>query len=168
MKHLFLTGEQGAGKTALLTRLLPRDAPPCGFVTERTQTPEGLGVYLHAPGSGRRYTEANRVGSWENGAMRPHPEVFDTLGVQLLSQPVPGRPILMDELGVLEQSAPLFCGRVLELLDGRHPVLGVVKNKSCPFLDAVRSHPNVEVVWVSEHNRDALYSSLNLRQNAGL
>ena len=38
----------------------------------------------------------------------------------------------------------------------RFPVLGVVRDQRLPFLDAVRDHPQVEVVVVTRENRDAL------------
>jgi hypothetical protein len=47
---------------------------------------------------------------------------------------------------------------VLELLDGdSRPVSGAVKNRPGRFWGAVRSHPNVELVFVTEQNREVLF-----------
>ena len=64
--------------------------------------------------------------------------------------------MLMDELGMMENEAPLFIDQVKRHLDGSIPILGVVKPRSTPLLDAVRAHPAVELITVNESNREAL------------
>jgi nucleoside-triphosphatase THEP1 len=69
----------------------------------------------------------------------------------------------MDELGTMEADSPLFISAVLAKLDGTAPILGVVKKREHPFLDAVKNHRNVEVITVDEHNRDGIPALLTER-----
>ncbi|MBR4869427.1 MAG: hypothetical protein IKU12_01455, partial [Oscillospiraceae bacterium] len=56
--------------------------------------------------------------------------------------------------------SPVFQAAVLSALEGPLPVLGVIKPRSTPFLDAVRSHPKVRVLEVTPETRDALLQQL--------
>lgn len=52
---------------------------------------------------------------------------------------------VLDELGIFEGDAHKFQQALFNLLDSPQPVLGVLKDKSSPFLDGVRTHPRVQV-----------------------
>ena len=65
---------------------------------------------------------------------------------QLLHSSAPAQLLLMDELGMMENAATLFAQAVSQCLDGAIPILGVVKPRSTPLLDAVRAHPAVQVI----------------------
>ena len=62
--------------------------------------------------------------------------------------------LLMDECGRLEQRLPAFRQRVLELLDGSIPILGVVREDAMGWLEEIRRHPRVRLIPVTEENRD--------------
>ena len=47
-------------------------------------------------------------------------------------------------------------------LDGETPIVGVIQQAESAFLDTVRAHPEVEIVTVTEENRDALPQQLLL------
>jgi len=47
---------------------------------------------------------------------------------------------------------------VIRALDSPTPVLGTIQDRSNTFLDAVRSRDDVEVVYVTERNRDTMRS----------
>ena len=84
------------------------------------------------------------------------PETFETTGMAILSAPGPFDLLLMDELGRMELRSPAFCQRVLALLDGDTPILGVVKPESNALLDAVRAHPKTVLLEVTEENRSGI------------
>lgn len=87
------------------------------------------------------------------GILAAYPQAFDTAGVALLAHIPAGSLVLMDELGFLEKEAYLFQNRVLEILEGPYRVLGVIKEKSDPFLDRVKRHPLVQCLPVEETSR---------------
>lgn len=87
----FIIGARGAGKTTLIRRRSQICPAGAGFYTANLPTePSGThNTYLHPawqPLEERTYTPDNQVGRWNGQAMRPFPEVFDTLGVSCLAQ----------------------------------------------------------------------------------
>lgn len=164
--HLLICGDVGVGKSTLIGRLLKHSTRPlCGFATKRISVPGADGlcpVYLHPAAqavSERTYGRDNLIGKCDRRHSLRFPQVFDTLGVELLRAPEDGL-ILMDELGFLESDAPRFCGAVLRALDGSVPVLAAVKSRDTEFLRAVKAHPNAELISITEQNRDGLYALL--------
>lgn len=171
MIHLFLTGDIQVGKSTLLNRLLVRhpDWQVGGFrtVTRYGDIPNAIGgVYLlPANGAWERYDADNRIGiRWGSSSSRPFdafPSIFESKGISLLEYTEGCDVIWMDELGKMENHAPTFCRRVLDLLDGSIPVWGVIKPIATPLLDAVRNHPNTKVIPVTPENRNELFSTLS-------
>ena len=162
--HLFLTGEIQVGKSTIVSSVVSRlGVPVSGFRTVSVFRDGGESDVFLIPASGSlsdccsASLFARRV-----PGRRPEvrEEVFVSCGVPLLSQ-CSGGLVLMDELGWMESSSRLFQEAVFQeavfsVLDGPIPVLGVVRDQRLPFLDAVRDHPQVEVVVVTRENRDAL------------
>ena len=105
-------------------------------------------------------SEENHVGDG-NGVNRfAYPEAFDNFGVRCL-EAEPDGIIVMDELGFMEQDADKFCSRVLELFDGDIPILATAKSgHDIEFLNRILNHPNAEVYYIDEQNRDVLYEKL--------
>ena len=64
--------------------------------------------------------------------------------------------LLMDELGFLERDALLFQREVIASLDGRTPVLGVLRDMEIPWHAPILAHPLVKTLRIDEKNRDAL------------
>jgi len=157
MTHLFLTGEKGVGKSTLLRHLLSQCTGEIGgFFTVR----RGGSVYLLSRDTGIEPTEANCLfdcGDEDSVAIARR---FDALGTAALSRKV--QLYVMDELGPHEEQAAAFQRRVLELLDGEIPVLGVVQAADSAFLRRVLSHPKVQSVTVTTENRDALQKTLKI------
>ncbi len=166
---VFLYGRQGAGKSTLVRRAVKRlGVMPAGFLTVRRPDCSGGGWSLYltpvdGSAAGERAAVCDAEGRWE-----AFPDVFDRLGVWLLSFAAPPQLIIMDEIGFMERDARLFQARVLALMDGPCPVLGVIKALSDPFLDRVRAHPDVVCVEVTEANRDALPGWLADMLRAGM
>lgn len=164
--HLLICGDVGVGKSTLIGRLLEHNTRPlCGFATKRIPVPGADGlcpVYLHPAAqavSERVYGRDNLIGKCDRRHSLRFPQVFDTLGVELLRAPEDGL-ILMDELGFLENDAARFRGAVLRALDGSIPVLAAVKSRDTEFLRAVKAHSNAELISITEQNRGELYERL--------
>ena len=152
--HVFLTGPVQIGKSTLIAAALDALQPERlgGFRTVSAK-PEADGsrpVYLHPAAAQDLLCGAqNRV-----GIRRPElgiasfPDAFETAGCDL---------VLMDEIGRMERHADTYSARIRTLLDGCVPILGVVQKKAdTPLAAAIRSHPNVRLIEVSEENRDVL------------
>lgn len=152
-EHLFLTGQPQVGKSTLLRRYLAeKNCRMGGFLTVWGDSAH-TALHLLSVSGGVCCAEnciAVRVGE----TLAARSEVFDRLGPALLREPCD--LLVMDELGFLEKDAFEFQEAVLAALDGCISVLGVIKPRHTPFLDAVRSHEHVRIIEVNEENRDLL------------
>ena len=162
MRNLFLTGEVDAGKSTVIRKTLAL-LPPIvcgGFRTVSAPVSQGalIEVYLEKAWEKTPQDLNHLVGTrFGFGRFTAYPKVFDTVGASILaSEPEGAALIIMDELGVMENEAPLFRGTVMDALDGELPVLGVIKPKHTVFLDAVRAHERSEIFEVTDGNRDEL------------
>lgn len=170
--HILITGDRGIGKSTLVNRLLQDcQIPLYGYRTKNVLCENGgsCGVYIYSIRdqefvNTQENCVASAVADPNHKGMIPHTHMFDTLGVQYLSEAKPDGLIVMDELGFLETNAVEFQRAVLERLDGDIPVLAVVRmNKNTDFLNAVRVHPKAELYTVTKENRDELYERLKDR-----
>ena len=161
--HILICGDVGTGKSTLIEKLLFHNKRPVyGFITRKlAEDQNGISqVYIHAANAKTlRCTAENRIGTCSSLGGHGNPEVFDTVGVRLLKAP-PGGVLLMDELGFMENEAYAFRAAVLHSLDGDIPVLAAVKDRDTPFLQAVRTHRNAKLYWITRGNRNALYEEI--------
>ena len=164
MKHIFLTGDIQVGKSTIIRKFL--EAHPelriGGFRTVWQEKRMTHSNSLHiVPATGACVpTEENRIGLREgvfpDRTATDYPLVFDTVGVGLLQNLDNCDLIIMDEIGLSENEADVFVERVLDILDGDTPVLGVVQPKTGTLTGAVRNHPKVHLVLVTKENREMI------------
>ncbi|MDR0439184.1 MAG: nucleoside-triphosphatase [Methanocalculaceae archaeon] len=154
--HLFLTGDTQVGKSTIISHVVAQlGVPVSGFRTITVAGENGESDLFLIPAAGTRddFTSASHLAHRTPGRIpEVHPDVFHSCGVPLLAF-CSGPLILMDELGWMENSSFLFQTAVFSVLDGTIPVLGVVRDRRLPFLNAVRAHPNVEVFVITRENR---------------
>ena len=165
--HLFLTGSVQIGKTTALNKTLKLlDVTPGGFRTyfgADRKSPHRY-LYMSSAAEPRAFTPEHAIvelSQDENGApVRSILPRFEELGLQYLAE-APSYPlIVLDECGRLEQKLPRFRARVLELLEGDTPILGVVRQDAMGWLEEIRNHPKVQLITVTEQNRDELPQQL--------
>ncbi|MDO4438467.1 MAG: nucleoside-triphosphatase [Eubacteriales bacterium] len=151
-KHLFLTGEKGCGKSTRIKNIL-RENPELrikGFLTLRTLNDDGsYSVHILHAGTDEKPDSSNLLFYCGKDRMRLTEEEsierFNRLGSLILSDTSEADVILMDELGPHEEFATDFKMKVLELLDGDIPILGVIQKAESAFLDTIKAHPKVKV-----------------------
>ncbi|MDE2444295.1 MAG: hypothetical protein O0X49_07965 [Methanocorpusculum sp.] len=158
-RHLFLTGDVQVGKSTIISRVVAElGVPVSGFRTVAVAGEDGESDIFLIPAAGTRddCTPASLLARRTPGKLpEVHAGVFVSRGVPLLTE-CPGPLIVMDELGWMEGSSFLFQEAVFSVLDGTVPVLGVVRDRRLPFLDAVRGHPEVEVLVVTRESREEM------------
>lgn len=183
---VFLYGERKVGKTTIINELLSRlcivggiaeqsaerragiDATgtfiACGFktVSDSASVKGNWELYLTDINDKEvRASEQNRVACCKSdGTWEAFSNVFDSVGVELLSFDVGPEIIIMDEIGFMEKEALHFQNRILEILDGPYPVLGVIKPVADPFLQKIYDHPSVRTIEVTAENRDKVFDEL--------
>ena len=163
--HIFLTGRTQIGKSTLIKKYIEaKGLTPCGFATVWGAPAEdgGRRLYMHPYGNIGACSDANLLARFlpESPSATRFSQVFDTLGASLLTPCSKTDLLVMDELGFLESDSPVFQAAVLSALNGSLPVFGVIKPRSTPFLDAVRSHPQVKVLEVTAETRDDILQEL--------
>ena len=101
--------------------------------------------------------EDHIVAVWQDGRLKALPERFDALGAAFLQEARkhPEGLILMDECGHLEKNSTGFRKEILDCMNGPVPVLGVLR-KDQPWHSFIKEHPRVQIVEVTEENRDTL------------
>jgi len=68
--------------------------------------------------------------------------------------------VVIDEIGKMELFSDAFRRVLVETLDSERPVLATVMKRSHPFVDRLKHRPDVELLEVTESNRDALVTEL--------
>lgn len=163
--NIFLTGEINIGKTTIIQKFLETYSGSIGgFKTVRIDTDEDefFGVYLlDIKSEGECFSKQNKVGDcFPDKSLISYEEVFETLGVEILTFVRYPSLIVMDELGKLEENAIKFQKKVHECLDSSTDVLGIIKKKHNDFLDSIRDRDDVTILTVNQENRDAMISKI--------
>lgn len=156
--HIFLTGPKQIGKSTIINKVIEgirKEGLRIGGFCTYMGINNDLDIYINYLNQDKIYLSDNKVAYRTLQGATPIFQVFDTLGVRILSENN-NDVIVMDELGFLETNAELFKSKVLSLLDGVKPIIGVVKEREIPWLDKVKYHPQVELITVSKVNRDSL------------
>lgn len=153
-RHLFLTGGKHVGKTTALCRLLEGRTVVCGgFRTVRLRTATGGAVHMLRVGKEEACSPENLLFTRSNGVLSVIPGRFDQLGCAILEKRTGCGLLVMDELGPAERDALFFQRAVWRCLEEDVPVYGVLQQGESPFLDKIKSRPDVRVVTVTEENR---------------
>lgn len=163
-KHIFLTGEIGCGKSTALHRtlsLLPG------------VNAQGLQTYYPEPRGGEKTLYMRPWGAAEQGIflaklpgcdMAHIASVFNALGAALLERAQQdAQVIVIDEIGRLERDAAQYHEALLQCIEGDVPMLCAIRKLKAPWADWIRSHPRVELIEVTQENRDAIPVQLAVR-----
>jgi len=161
--HILIEGEIGVGKSTLINKLLQRVRQPVfGFRTEKTNVDTSVSakIYIHHASGEKTYSDENTVGICSYNGAEGYANIFDSMGVRLLSDIPSESVVLMDELGFLESDAIEFSGAVLRILDGPYFAVAAIKTMKTGFLDAVRLNRNALVYEITVDNRDRLHERI--------
>jgi len=172
--NVVITGEKYVGKSTIVRELIEQlNLTAGGFVVGRNGSfDQWLSFYLSDP---LAYYEKQKDESFnfekncqifaKRGNVEEkwdiRPDVFDTLGVELLENGLQHRDIvLMDELGRFELKANKFQKKVFEILDIPTPVIAVLKDEHNKFLDKVRSREDVDIYRIKKNNNDIIFDKI--------
>jgi nucleoside-triphosphatase len=76
----------------------------------------------------------------------------------------PSRPdeiVIIDEIGKMECLSPPFREALVQVLNSPNRVVATIAMKGTPFIEEVKSRPDVVLLQVSESNRSSLAESLH-------
>jgi nucleoside-triphosphatase len=158
---LLLTGSPGCGKTTVLKTAADHlgDCRLAGFLTLEVRE-HGQRVGFEAVGLGGqhailahvRYQSLVSVGRYGVEPDRLVPLIEEELNRNLGTVDA----YLIDEIGKMECHCPQFIEAVRRLLEGLVPVVATIALRGSGFIAEVKQRPNVQIVEVTNGNRQAL------------
>jgi nucleoside-triphosphatase len=164
--RVLLEGRPGIGKTTVVRRLatLLRDAGVRlgGFVTDEIRAHGRREGFMVEALSGDRGVLAHveLPGPPRAGRYGVDLQTFERIALAALPS---GGVAVVDELGKMELASAPFRDAVSALWDRDVAVVATVQSHHHPFTDAFKQRPDVQVLRVTEHNRDALPDRLAAR-----
>jgi len=158
--NVLLTGRPGIGKTTIIRKALAAlGLRSGGFYTQELRGPKGrVGFSLNSL-DGRSGILAHVDCDSPHRVSRYGVNVPDMLaiGVPALNEALAGSELIVaDEIGRMEIFCPEFCEAIVRCLDSPKPLLGTLQARRDPFINQIRSREDVELVEVTNDNRDAL------------
>ena len=155
-RHVFLTGEIGCGKSTALRAtldLLP-GARVAGLQTYYSE-PRGSDVkrlHMRAWGDTEKGTFLAQLPGHDLSRIAP---VFDKEGTALLEAAQQrAQLIVIDEIGRIEREAFAYHEALRRCIEGDVPMLCAIRKLKAPWADWIRSHPRVQLMEITEENRD--------------
>jgi len=172
VKHLFIVGRPGVGKTTLIKRLTQelRGCPIDGFYTEELrENHERLGFWLSSV-DGRQALLAHRHlihSPHRVGPYRVNAAVLDELGIGIIRRAMQQALILfLDEIGWMELCSPTFQQAVEDAVTRGPRLVATVGVQPVPFLVALKSRKDVELIPLTKTNWNAVFEELLVRLQA--
>ena len=166
MKKYVIMAHRGTGKSTLAARITKETKRNVyGFYTRKFPdrlTEDGFcPIYIYPAGGEPVFDDAHLIGLGGKGNHYTNTDVFDDIGVKLISCSDPQGLIVMDEIGFLEMKAERFKSKVFEVLSGDMPVLLMLKAKlRFDFLKEISTFKGVEFIYMDEDNRDEVYEMI--------
>jgi nucleoside-triphosphatase THEP1 len=163
LTNLLITGPPRCGKSTLIEAVVSRiDRPLTGFFTREIREKARRTGFMIVTLEGREGVLAHEKikGPVRVGKYGVNLDDLDRLAVPAMIPSEPGQIVVIDEIGKMECFSSLFRETLVRTLDSPHMVLGSIAFKGGPFVQQIKSRPDVQLLHVSEKNRDALAASL--------
>ncbi len=157
---LFITGERNVGKSTLIKKIcLNLNVNTKGFQTvfEIDKLTRKKTYYIKPFNS----PDKKLIGQRNPGKdMAIFPETFDSFGTEILNliNLNDNNLIILDEIGRFEETSLKFKNKILDLIAGKHYILGVLKKWDSSFLKMIPELNGVFVLEINEDNREQKYS----------
>ena len=159
--NVVVTGDIGAGKSTAVRAAMQRLGwtKPAGFFTHWDGKERGADLLCAESWAGERHPMARRIAAPAAPGGLPYeldPD-FSRFAVAALAGTDSGRPVVLDELGVIELGAPDLAAAVAAAFRGPAPVLAVVQRRALGrWLDVLGPGAADRLLQLDLAGRDAL------------
>ncbi|MDQ7065857.1 MAG: nucleoside-triphosphatase, partial [candidate division KSB1 bacterium] len=156
--HIFLTGPPGCGKTTLVINIAEalKEVQPAGFYTRELRDGGRRVGFELVSLDGRRqvlshvhFRSHQRVGKYGVDVAG-----FEAFLQQLDLPHSPARLLVIDEIGKMECFSPKFRRLIQTLLRSDRLLLATIVLRGNSFIEGLKQRPDVELISVSETNRN--------------
>jgi nucleoside-triphosphatase len=163
-KNIIITGLPGVGKTTLIKGILHeiRSLNPIGFYTEEIRE-EGIrkGFSLISVTGEKSILAAENIPSrFRVGKYGVDPVNFEKFIGNIPFRDPASRIIIIDEIGKMECFSKMFTELVIELLSSNKLVVATVALKGTGLMAQVKSRPDIELIEITNDNRNDLLPSI--------
>jgi nucleoside-triphosphatase len=165
MKTAYLvTGEPGIGKTTLIRQVVSTmRMRAAGFYTEDLQNSgvrEGFRI-VTLDGDIALLASGGHPGPIRISKYGVDLQELDRVGVAALRRAMErGHVLVADEIGKMQLYSRPFRQTVFEAVRNGHPMLGTIMLGRNHYADRVKAHRNVEVLHLTDENRNELLTFL--------
>jgi nucleoside-triphosphatase len=166
--NLLVTGTPGVGKTTLIERViegLRGSLRLAGFMTTEVRGPGGERTgfaVVTVEGKRGELARSGLRGRVRVGRYGVNLEEFESLALAELARRDVDL-IVIDEIGKMECASGRFRRAAEDALDSPVSVLATIGIAHVPFFDALRARPDVELLTLTERNRDSLVAEILAR-----
>ncbi len=167
---ILLTGRPGVGKTTVVMKVIQGFRGRAGgFYTEeirKENVREGFRIKT-LDGRNGILAHVNRPGPFRVGKYGVDVHAFDEIALPSLERALAREElIIIDEIGKMELFSRRFRSLLQQILASDERILGVIHLRTDPFTQRIQQWPGVEIVTVSDTNRNFLPSMIleKLRQ----
>jgi nucleoside-triphosphatase len=163
-KNFLVTGPPRCGKSTLIEAIVARiHMPMTGFFTreiiEKTSR-VGFRIVTLAGEEGILAHEQIRS-RFRVGKYGVNLDDLERIAVPSIVPSHPDEIVVIDEIGKMECYSPPFRQTLARTLNSPNKVLGSVALKGGPFIEQIKSRPDVRLVVVTEQNRHQLAGLLS-------
>jgi nucleoside-triphosphatase len=160
MINIVLVGPPRIGKTTIIKAVTSKLNDKCaGFFTEEIKEQDERVGFQLVTLSNNSCTLSHRdiSGHVHVGKYGVDLQCVEDVGVVAIKKGIKtGKIVIIDEIGKMEILSRAFRLAVLDALDSKSAVVGTMLFKRHPFCDKIRARKDVEVLEVTESNRDKL------------
>jgi nucleoside-triphosphatase len=159
-KNILLTGKPGIGKTTLIKKVIEDfRGRKGGFYTEEIREKgERVGFRIKTfQGREGILAHINEETKFRVGKYGVNIEDLENIAAKSVEEAIiESDLIIMDELGRMELYSPKFQEVVIRALNSQRTLLGSIQERSNQFLDRIREREDVQIIRVSQENRESL------------
>lgn len=158
-RNILMTGPPRCGKSTVIEKIIAGLClPGTGFFTRELREKGRRVGFEIVTLDGKRailahaaIESATRVGKYGVSL-----DNLERIAVPSMIPSSPDQIVVIDEIGKMECVSTSFCSSLVRALDAPNVVLGSIALKGGQFIENIKRRPDVELVHVSERNRDGL------------